>query len=60
MPADACTGYADGLHRWRYGVSRLAGTPRYACDRCSVIALPTGDGPAEDRAWLRGSGVMAR
>ena len=55
-----CTGSADGLHRWRYGVSRLAGTPRYACDGCSVIALPTGEGVGEDYAYLGAFGEVVR
>jgi hypothetical protein len=60
MTAPTCSGQDDGLHRWRYGVSRMAGTPRYACDSCHVIALPTGDGVAEDYAYLGASGVVVR
>ena len=60
MGADACTGYADGLHRWRYGLSRLAGVPRYGCDGCSTYALPTGDGVGEDYAYLGTSGEVVR
>lgn len=60
MTAPSCSGWDDGLHRWRYGVSRMAGTPRYRCDRCHVIALPTGDGVADDYAYLAGSGVVVR
>ena len=60
MTAPSCSGSDDGLHRWRFGVSRLAGTPRYACDRCHVIALPTGEGLAADYAYLGASGVVVR
>lgn len=60
MTAPTCSGWDDGLHRWRFGVSRMAGTPRYQCDRCHVIALPTGDGVADDYAYLAGSGVVVR
>ena len=60
MTAPACNGQGDGLHRWRFGVSRMAGTPRYACDFCHVIALPTGEGVAEDYAYLGASGVVVR
>ena len=60
MTAPSCTGSDDGLHRWRFGVGRMAGTPRYACDSCHVIALPTGDGLAEDYAYLGQSGVVVR
>ena len=38
----------------------MAGTPRYACDSCHVIALPTGDGLAEDYVYLGQSGVVVR
>ena len=60
MTAPSCTGSDDGLHRWRFGIGRMAGTPRYACDSCHVIALPTGDGLAEDYAYLGASGVVVR
>ena len=60
MTAPSCTGSDDGLHRWRFGIGRMAGTPRYACDSCHVIALPTGDGLAEDYAYLGQSGVVVR
>jgi len=56
----ACTGTDDGLHRWRFGIGRWAGTPSYQCDSCSTIALPTGDGLAEDYAYLGTSGVVVR
>ena len=54
----ACTGYDDGRHRWRFAVSRWAGTPHYACDRCAVIALPMGDDAAEDAAYLAVTGEV--
>jgi hypothetical protein len=56
----ACTGYGDGRHRWRYGLSRLAGVPRYGCDGCSTYALPTGDGVGEDYTYLGASGEVVR
>ena len=60
MTAPTCSGQDDGLHRWRFGIGRWAGTPRYACDACHVIALPTGDGVADDYAYLGASGVVVR
>lgn len=56
----ACIASDDGLHVWRWSVSRMAGTPHYACDFCPTIALPTGDGVAEDYAHLGSSGTVAR
>jgi hypothetical protein len=39
----------------------MAGTPHYACTNyCGTIALPTGDGLAEDYAMLQTSGDVAR
>jgi hypothetical protein len=56
-----CTESDDGRHRWRFTVSRMAGTPHYACDYgCGTIALPTGDGWAEDYAHLGTSGEVVR
>ena len=56
----ACTGSDDGRHRWRYGLARWSGTPRYVCDGCSTYALPTGDGVGEDYAYLGASGEVVR
>ena len=60
MPARGCTSYVDGLHRWRYGVGRWAGTPYYGCDGCDAVVLPTGDGVGEDYAYLGASGIVVR
>lgn len=56
-----CTESEDGRHGWRFAVSRMAGTPHYACTNyCGTIALPTGDGLAEDYAMLQTSGDVVR
>lgn len=60
MTAPTCSGSDDGRHRWRFGIGRITGTPRYACDYCHCIALPTGDGVADDYAYLGRSGVVVR
>lgn len=57
---NACTGTDDGLHVWRWRISPVTGLPHYACDYCRNIALPTGDGVAEDYAYLQTSGTVAR
>ena len=49
---DRCSWSDDGRHRYRFAVSRLAGTPHYGCGPSCPIVLPTGDGLAEDRAWI--------
>jgi hypothetical protein len=47
-----CASHDDGRHRWRFAVSRLAGTPYYGCGLSCGIVVPTGDGIAEDVAYL--------
>jgi hypothetical protein len=49
---DRCTSWDDGRHRYRFAVSRLAGTPHYGCGPSCAIVLLTGDGLAEDAAYL--------
>lgn len=56
----ACTSSGDGWHRWRFGIGRWAGTPYYGCDYCDAVAMPTGDGVAEDYAMLGASGEVVR
>lgn len=47
-----CAWHDDCRHRWRFAVSRLAGTPYYGCGLSCGIVVPTGDGIAEDVAYL--------
>ena len=47
-----CAWSDDGRHLFRFAVSRMAGTPHYACGPSCGIVLPTGDGIAEDVAYL--------
>jgi hypothetical protein len=49
---DVCPWSEDGRHRYRFAVSRLAGTPHYGCGPSCPIVLLTGDGFAEDVAYL--------
>jgi hypothetical protein len=49
---DRCTSWDDGRHRYTFAVSRLAGTPHYGCGPSCAIVLLTGDGLAEDAAYL--------
>ena len=54
-----CAWHDDGRHRYRFAVSRLAGTPHYRCGPSCGIVLPTGDGVADDARYLRAvGGVM--
>lgn len=47
-----CALHDDGRHRYRFTVSRLAGTPYYGCGPSCGIVLPSGDGLAEDAAYV--------
>ena len=49
---DRCPWHDDGRHRYRFAVSRMAGTPHYRCGPSCPVPLPTGDGIVEDAAWL--------
>jgi hypothetical protein len=51
-----CAWHDDGRHRWRFAVSRFAGTPYYGCGPSCGIVLPTGDGVADDVRYLRAVG----
>ena len=47
-----CGWHDDGRHRFRFAVSRLAGTPHYGCGPSCGVVMLTGDGIAEDVAYL--------
>lgn len=47
-----CAWHDDGRHRYLFAVSRMAGTPHYGCGPACPVVLPTGDGVAEDAAYL--------
>ena len=47
-----CAWSDDGRHRFRFAVSRLAGTPHYRCGPSCGVVMLTGDGIAEDVAYL--------
>jgi hypothetical protein len=49
---ERCSWADDGRHRYRFAVSRMAGTPYYGCGPSCAIVLPTGDGVVEDVAYL--------
>jgi hypothetical protein len=49
---DRCAWHDDGRHRYRFAVSRFAGTPHYGCGPSCAVVLLTGDGFAEDMAYL--------
>ena len=52
MSRERCSWADDGRHRYRFAVSRMAGTPYYGCGPSCAIVLPTGDGFDEDVAYL--------
>lgn len=49
---DVCSWHDDGRHRYRFAVSRLAGTPHYGCGPTCPIVMLTGDGLVEDVSWI--------
>ena len=49
---DRCPFHDDGRHRYRFAVSRMASTPHYGCGPSCPVVLPTGDGIADDAAYL--------
>lgn len=55
MTAPACIHYADGLHRWRYAVAPMTGTPYYGCGVGCPVVLP-GDDVEDDAAYASSLG----
>jgi hypothetical protein len=50
---DRCSWADDGRHRWRFvGPSAWSAEPRYGCGPSCGVVLVTGDGIAEDAAYL--------
>ena len=50
---DRCAWHDDGRHRWRLvGPSAWSAEPRYGCGPSCGVVLVTGDGFAEDVAYL--------
>ena len=53
MSRERCSWADDGRHRWRFvGPSAWSAEPRYGCGPSCGVVLVTGDGIAEDVAYL--------